>query len=293
MSARLSAVGAGGLSASAAGPLSAELSLIDVLEVVWARRIWVALGAIAGIAAAFAAIHLCVPRYHAEMLVSPAAQIVRAGSAALAGEYDYAVLPYVAKPVDQSASADFVRFEKIATGRSVADILFRNPRIREGIARDRRFRFEGARAPDGPAALADYLAAHVRIDPVGATDLRRISYDHPDPDFAEFLLASLHAAADGTIRAQARHQAAARMDYLETAMDSNPNPDHRRALTALLMREEEVAMMIAMDQPYAAAPTEPPAASSRPVWPRRALFFPVFALVGAMIGAAVGRGGRS
>lgn len=290
MSARLSARAAEGNSAPAASPLSAEMSLFDVLAIVWARRVWVALGAVVGLALAFAAIRLCVPRYHAEMLVSPAAQIVRAGSAALAGEYDYAVLPYVAKPVDQSASADFVRFEKIATGRSVAEILFRNPRIREGVARDRRFRFEGARMPDGPAALADYLAAHVRVDPVGASDLRRISYDHPDPDFAEFLLAALHAAADGTIRAQARHQAAARMDYLETAMASNPNPDHRRALTALLMREEEVAMMIAMDQPYAAAPTEPPAASARQVWPRRALFFPAFALIGALIGAAAGRG---
>lgn len=272
----------------------AEPSLADVAAMLWARRLWVGGGALLGAVLAALAMLLCVPRYHAEMLVSPAAQIVRAGSAALAGEYDYAVLPYVAKPMDQSASADFVRFEKIVTGRAVAEILFRSAKIREGVARDRRFRFEGGGAAGmSPAALADYLARTVRVDPVGATDLRRISYEHPEPGFAEFLLASLHAAADGTIRDQARRQAAERRDYLETAMASNPNPDHRRALTTLLMREEEVAMMIAMDQPYAAALAEAPAASARPVWPRRSLFFPVFALVGAMVGAAAGRGRRS
>ncbi len=271
------------------GALYAEPSLADVVVMLWARRLWVGGGAVVGAALAFLTILLCVPRYHAEMLVSPAAQIVRAGSAALAGEYDYAVLPYVAKPMDQSASADFVRFEKIVTGRAVAEILFRSAKIREGVARDRRFRFEGGAGVASPAALADYLARTVRVDPVGATDLRRISYEHPEPGFAEFLLASLHAAADGTIRDQARRQAAERRDYLETAMASNPNPDHRRALTTLLMREEEVAMMIAMDQPYAAALAEAPAASARPVWPRRALFFPVFVLVGAILGAAVGR----
>lgn len=267
----------------------AELSLAELLALLWQRRVFVLAGALAGALLAFAALWACVPRYRATMLVSPAAQIVRAGSAALAGEYDYAVLPYVAKPVDQSAAADFTRFEKIATGRTVAEVLYRNGRIRVGVAADRRLRFEQAQTLGSPAALADYLAAQVRVEPVGATDLRRLTYDHPDPAFAEYLLAAIHAAADGTVRAQARHQAAARMAYLEAAMKANPDPDHRRALTALLMREEEVAMMIAMDQPYAAAPTEPPAASARAAWPRRSLVFVALILIGAGLGAMVGK----
>lgn len=283
----------GGALVSAPARMGDEPSLLDLLALLWARKVPILVGAVAGFAIGFLALSACVPRWRAGMIVSPAAQMVRAGSAALAGEYDYAVLPYVAKPMDQSASADFIKFEKIAAGRSVAEILFRDPRIREGVSEDRRFRFTEGTAPESPAALADYLATKVKIEPVGATDLRRISYDHPDSGFAAFLLASLHAAADGTVRAQAKALSAERMEWLETAMTGNPHPDHRRALTSLLMREEEVAMMIAMEQPYAAALTEPPSASARAVWPRKPLFLPGFALVGALVGAALGRISKS
>jgi uncharacterized protein involved in exopolysaccharide biosynthesis len=77
--------------------------------------------------------------------------------------------------------------------------------------------------------------------------------------------------------------------YLKDVLDKTSHPDHRRALTALLMEQEHLLMMLAMDEPFAAILAEPPAASVRPWWPRKSLIFAGFAFAGALIGFAMTR----
>ena len=61
------------------------------------------------------------------------------------------------------------------------------------------------------------------------------------------------------------------------------HPDHRRALTSLLMEQEHVQMILAMDEPFAAIIAEPPAAGVKPYWPRKAIVLPVGLLAGMVL----------
>jgi len=120
---------------------------------------------------------------------------------------------------------------------------------------------------------------------MGLSNLRKIVYSHPDPAFATYLVAAIHRAADGLIRADAAVHSAKRIAFLESEMNRVRHPDQIRALATLLTGQEQVAMMATIDEPYAASVIEPSSATSRPTWPRRPLVFAVFLIAGLGAGS--------
>ena len=97
----------------------------------------------------------------------------------------------------------------------------------------------------------------------------------------------LHETADGLIQYGLRKEVNERIAYLQKAMAEVRNPDHRRALTDLLMEQERLKMMVSIDQPYAAAMVEPSAISATPAWPDTTLVFLAFGVAGAFLGFIV------
>lgn len=242
-----------------------EATLGDFLGDVWAAKLFVFLGALAGLGAALLFLTLAIPHYRAVMIVGP---VMAEGDS-------------MAEPLA------FARFETILRGPAVAAALRQRPAVMDGIAHARRWQFAASPRTEKAADVTEYLGDAVRIEPVGGTPLRRVSYDHPDPVFAVALLRDLYGATDGIIHADSRTLAGGRAAQLEKTLARTRNPEHRRALTEELMREEQKKMILTIDQPFAAQLAEAPAAGPRPYWPRVTLVVPVMVLLGMFAGFVV------
>lgn len=265
-----------------------DATLGDVLAALWRARLFLLAGGVLGLACAALFLGAAVPLYRAEMIAAPAERGTSPDIKALLPDNSSFAVQYMLNTLGSADSNDFVRFENILRGPSVAARLLADPNIAYGVSAFRRFRFgPQAPAPHTAEELAAHLQAHVTITPVGTTALRRISYDHPDPAFARQLLARMYAAADALIKADIRSRTDNRTAWLENALETVDHPDHRRALTALLMEQEHIRMILSVDEPFAATLAEPPAAGPRPDWPKTALAVPAFVFSGMLIGYAL------
>ena len=101
-----------------------------------------------------------------------------------------------------------------------------------------------------------------------------------------FRLIGSRADADTLIRSELEQKTAHRIQYLNQALAQERNPDHQRALTKLLMDQEQIAMVLAVHEPFAATVAEPPSAAPKPSWPRKGVVLPAGLLIGMMLGFA-------
>lgn len=274
-------------------------TLGDFLSDIWRFKGWVVTGICFGLALAGLFIISAVPNFKAQAIIAPAVPMgvgAAASNAAGLSNEDIFALRFVFQHINAGQGSDFQRFETIFSGPSVAAILLKDERVMAGLRNDMAFRIgsDQAQTPWTARRMADYLQRRVKLESAGISSARRLVYSHPDPQFAEYLLGAVHHIGDGLIRKSVREEAKARVDYLTGALAQTSNPEHRRALTALLMEQERVLMLVSIDQPYAAAMIEPPSSRLRPDWPDRPLTFLVFAFCGALAGfiAASVRAGR-
>jgi hypothetical protein len=261
-----------------------SVSLLDVCGDLWRARFFILIGGFMALGAGFAFLIFAVPYYKATMLVSPANTMNGAESSSLGADDSLYALRYLVQRMGAGNSSDFARFENIYSGTAVATILLADPKVRAGFDLDQRFAFSGVVVPHNAEEMAEYLRDRVRLEPVGTTSMRRLVYWHPHPEFAKYFLHSLHKVTDELIRQRVRRDAEARVSYLQNEMQKNTNPDHRRALTTLLMEQERLRMLVSIDMPYAAAVVEAPAVGARPQWPDMTWVIAGFSLVGMVLG---------
>lgn len=261
-------------------------TLADLIADLWQAKFYLMVGALAGLFIALGFMATAVPHYRATMLVAPAERSTGPDIKALLPDNSSFAVQYMLSAMGSPESGDYMRFEHILREPSVAAALLQDERVMAGIAGVRRFNFQSPETPDSAVALAAYLQDHVKIEPVGTTPLRRVVYGHPDRAFAAYLLARLHDITDSLIRQEVRARTHSREAYLQNALATTEHPDHRRALTSLLMEQEHIQMILAMDEPFAAIIAEPPAAGVKPDWPKAPLVVPAF-MLGCMLLAFV------
>ncbi len=256
-----------------------EKSLFDLFRDLRDAKFYILGGILAFLVAGFVFLSFATPYYSASIILSPASPI---------GQNSYKMSQPSDPRLWQSQSVrnypDFIRFENKYSAPSVARLLLEDKAIYEGLAKDKAFVFSSVDLPRESGALAAYLSRRVRLEPVGNTPLRRLTYYHPDPVFASYLLTRLHHITDMLIRQGIRIETQERIAYLQDALIRTANPDHRRALTDLLMEQERLRMLVSIEQPYAASVVEPSAPSVKPEWPDFALVLVVFSLLGAVFG---------
>ncbi len=264
---------------------ASELTLADLLVALWRGRYFVLAGAALGLVCALAFFATAVPRYKAVMLVGPESGLAAPRTLEVATP-DGA--PSLSSSVSEEESR-FVRFESVLRGATVAAALSTDKEIFDKFQKDPLWpRGEKADTPEEKAALLSrYLQERVAIQPVGETALRRLVYTHPDRAFAVRALRALSEAADDAIRRDDNRKLTAQEGWLIAALDRITHPDHRKALTVLLMRQEQKRMLLAVDAPFAAAVIEPASSDVRAAWPRKRLLFPAFILAGAFLGYVV------
>lgn len=256
-------------------------SLADFLRRLWLARIFIIFGAILGATVGLFLILTLQPHYEARMIVAPAL-VQDTGESLMRFETGGdAVRRSIG--LDNSLPADFVKFEQVLRENTVAGILSHYDGVLDKIAHDHMFTFTPDEQMNG-GLLSDYLLRHIKIQPIGTTGSRMISYAHPDPQFAVKILKHLHTIADETIRQKTAGETQERIAWLQKELSQSANPDHRDALTSLLLAQERRRMLVAMDQPFAAEIVEPPAASAKPDWPSKPLVLLAAIFIGMLAG---------
>ncbi len=261
-----------------------EPTLRDLMGHLYAARRFILAGAAAGMIAALIAAWLCVPHYRASMIVAPTTRTGMPDISALFPDNQSYAMEYVIRGCGSGDSSDFARFEQMIRAASVGAVILANNGLRQAIARHRIWR--GGRGPAVRNAddVAEYLQRHIRIEAIPNTRMRRIVYFHPDRDFAVRLLSTLYESGDALIRRDLREKTEARIEWLNTSLGRSGNAEHRRALTQLLMEQEQIRMILSLNEPFAATLAEAPAASTRTVWPHKSLLMAGFMLCGGFLG---------
>lgn len=262
-----------------------EPTLADLIKDMWAARFHMLVYAAAFMVLAFFVILASTPLYRASMIVAPADGYALGDYASSVSDGDSMTIPFWRPRESDGISTDFHRFIYTIQGPAVAGILLKDPGVLAGIARDGNWSHKADKW--SAEELADYLGRHIKVQQMGATPLRKLIYNHPDPVFAAAFLRKVHLVADQLIRRDRRRQSESRIAYLEDTLGKTANPEHRKGIANLLMQQEHIQMLANLDEAYAAIVVEPPASTPRPVWPDKALLLLAFALVGAGIGYVV------
>lgn len=275
-------------------PAFHEPTWADLMAWLWEARLWVVTGIVAGLVAAIVWFQLAIPQYRVTMLVGPTTRTGTPDISSLFPANASYAMEYVLRSFGPADSSDFMRFEAILRGPSVSALLLDYPALIDGMAKARRWSVLGDRDLSSTPLIAAYLDKAVRIDPVGHTPMRRVTYDHHDPVFAERFLTTLYVSADTIIRQDIQKKTSERITWLQRTLNQTRDPDHRRMLTELLSEQEQVRMLLSLNEPFAAIMAEQPSLSAKPVWPERKIIFPMLVLAGAFCGFMLFRlSGRS
>ena len=254
------------------------ISLRELLQQFWKAKVYITIFMIVAGLLAFVFVTLTIPKYKATMIVAPADGYAL-GDYASKIQYDrIAALPFWRPKDQEGASTDFYRFVHTMRGSAASKILMQDQPFLQGVNQNLKDKI------DTPEKLAKYLDKKLRIDPLGATPLRKISYYHQDKEFAVAMLRKIHLVADQMIRRDRRQQSQSRIEYLENSMKKTLNPDHRKVITNLLMQQEHVQMLANLDEAYAAIVVEPSSHSPEPVWPNKLFTYFAALFCGFFIG---------
>ncbi len=265
--------------------MNSEPTLADMIASFWKARVYILVSMVVTLIAGAIIILSATPLYKATMIVAPADGYALGDYASTRAEGQSLDIPFWRPKDQEGVSTDFYRFVYTSTGTSVAAILLKDQSVLAGIAKDGRWR-HGSEAWSAEE-LAEYLQKNLKIEHLGTTPLRRISYNHPDADFAAALLRKVHLVSDQLIRRDRRRQSETRINYLQDSLQKTLNPDHRKGIANLLIQQEHIRMLANLDEPYAAIVVEPPASAPKPVWPNTPAILIVFAMMGVVGGYLV------
>lgn len=255
------------------------LSLSEVLGLLYQARYFLLGGLVIGCVVAFFFLVLLKPQYEIWMIIAPPRQ------GAESVNFLVEDVPQVLSPMAGQATShdgEYVRFGQSLRGPAVASVLIKMEGMTSGI--NNKSLLRGGHGELAAAReVAHHLGRSINLEPLSDTESLRLVYHHPDAEFGMRLLRNLVKIDDQLIRLDVRKDVEARIDWLKRELKSTLNPEHRQALTRLLMAEERRRMLLSIETPYAVSVIEDATASPEPVSPKATLFLPFFGLFGMAI----------
>ncbi|HEX4078737.1 MAG TPA: hypothetical protein VHX61_07680 [Rhizomicrobium sp.] len=115
--------------------------------------------------------------------------------------------------------------------------------------------------------LQDYFKTRLVVDPSLETSFATVSLRFGSPKMAERLLGLILREADNIIREDKRRDVAARIAYLNTALEHLSLADQKPELIDVLSEQEQEMMMIESDDLYASTLIDMPYAPLKPTSP--------------------------
>lgn len=262
-----------------------DIRLIDLFKDMWNAKTYIAIGICVCLLIGAVFLFVVTPHYKISMIVAPANPMNGNEVSSMLANDNLFALRFLAQRIGAGSSSDFVEFESIYNGPSVAGILLKDPNILKVLKEDLLTRWSSQRDGEINAEeFAEYLKDRVRLQPISGNGLRNLVYYHPNPNAGKYLIQEIHRKTDALIRNNIKAESLARADYLKNAVAQTSNPEHRRALTTLLLEQERLLMLVSIDQPYVASIVEPPSGSVKTLWPDYTLLIVILSFVGAFLG---------
>lgn len=136
-------------------------------------------------------------------------------------------------------------------------------------------------------ALSDVLDRDLRIDAIGRSPMRLITLRHADRDFAIAFLNKLYHVTDTHLRLLARKRSQAESAYLQAALENVTLHQQRKIMTQLLAAQQQTAILLAANLPFAAEQLQPAQAPHNPDWPMVGLTLLAAVFLGLFIAVSV------
>ena len=272
-----------------------------------ARRWFVLVaGAVTGTALAIAYLNFTVPKYAAELRISPAAN----SSGGLGGSLGQlgGIAAIAGIDVHQGNSASpFDLYLDALRSRQTADTMARDPAImhhvftRQWNSATRRWHEPASLArpamdavrnlagqpryawrPPNGADLAEFIAKKLAVEAPKPKDppVTTLYLEDSDAPFAAAFLDRINGIADSAVRVRALQRATEYARYLQGRLKTTENAEQVKRLADVLLEQERAIMMASSSVPYAANPSEPAVATPRPVSP----VVPAVILIGFVAG---------
>ena len=172
----------------------------------------------------------------------------------------------------------------------IASMVLKIPEHVQAITYDKKYGLFSLNPKSWTADdMSNYFEKRIKITPVqGTTDLFKITYTHPNPDFGQGLLMQIHALTDESIRNDHKKLINDRRAYITKALDQSLNLDHKKALGHLLIDLEREAIMVNSDRSFSMRVIDPPSSSASPYYPRTKMIWLLLTFIGGGLGAMVG-----
>lgn len=231
------------------------------------------------------------PKFEAQMVVASADAenpgIPAGGAAGLFGAAQSFGL------IGSSSATLFDHFKQTIGSRGLADVLqekhgllqkvfkgswdatnksWIQPKVDENSIRQRIrqfFHLNSPRAPDR-GVLANYIGGAVKVRPIVKTPFFLISVEHRDRDFALYLLETVYKEADELLAKRDRHKQARNHEYIKAQLEKTQLAEVRTTLLAVLMHQEQKAMLVNSEPPYTINILESPWVTAQPKEPHLA-----------------------
>ena len=171
-----------------------DVTFVDSLKIIGRGAFAIALGALLGLLCAYLFLSFLTPHYKGTMLIGPVDTLGSNGLAVSRAEDSLYETRQTSRNQNNLKNINFLRFENIVTGVSVAKALIQREDIRRGLSAHSHFSIE--QDTWSAAELSQYLKKRIRLDPVGETALRTMIYYHPNPEFSAHFLRVLHDVTD-------------------------------------------------------------------------------------------------
>jgi uncharacterized protein involved in exopolysaccharide biosynthesis len=233
------------------------------------------IGVLIGCIIAMAVFMIQKPVWQATMIIGPTE---RTGVPSLSsflpqGAADAPALQYFVERIDATHATDFTVFETKITSMDVMGDLYK----RSG--KDLGF--------DSLKDTQEFLGKNLRVRPHGLTPFKKVTLRHSDQNKATEILNALFIITDQSIRQDKKMKTNRRMTYLEDQLKTVRNPDHRDAIIALLKEQEQTAMMVSIDNHFAADIISEASVGIKPVSPNAMILFPAFIALGGFLGLVI------
>ncbi len=230
------------------------------------------IGVLIGCFIAVAVFMIQKPVWQATMIIGPTE---RTGVPSLSsflpqGAADAPALQYFVERIDATHATDFTVFETKIISTDMARKLYERNGQDLGLSSVKN--------------TQEFLSKNLRVRAHGLTPFKKVTLRHTDQQKATAILNALFIITDQSIRQDKKMKTNRRITYLEEQLKTVRNPDHRDAIIALLKEQEQTAMMVSIDNHFAADIINEASVGIKPISPNAMILFPGLIALGGFIG---------
>ena len=174
-------------------------TLADLIHELWSVKIHIALGAGMGLAIGLLYTIAALSTYKVTMIIGAVPSI--AAQISIENSVQSPFIPRQEKTSNLTQMNQSM-YRTIYRSPRIAGMILKIPEQVQAIAYDKKYGLLSLNPSSWTADdMSKYLEKRVKLAPAqGTIDLMRVTYTHPNPDFAKGLLMQLHALTDESIR---------------------------------------------------------------------------------------------